>query len=158
MTVISLLQPKQEDSQTVDPPNTPNTYVSDDYIPRSIQINQELQPEQKPELKQELLNLDVQFEFAQVPLNSEYDVLAEIVLTTFYNVEAQQAYKEEKDCLICLDSLKDKYTLTYPCKEKCTYHRNCILNYVLGECKKSTLVTKCERCPGCTFRLNRIYL
>ena len=84
--------------------------------------------------------------FKQISLESEYDILAEVILTTYYDVCCIK-YQEETNCCICLESLKDTYCLIYPCVDRHTFHRNCILTYVLNEVKKSTLVTNCDRCP-----------
>lgn len=88
-------------------------------------------------------------DFKQIPLNSEYDVFAEIALTSFYGVEAEGKSKETTDCCICLESLNDRYTMTYPCKTRHKFHRNCILLFVLNENEKSELVSKYDKCPGC---------
>lgn len=104
-----------------------------------------------------LAELQTSDEHVPIKLDSQWDVLLEILLTHSYNVVAHGKYSKEGDCCICLDPLHDTYVLEYPCgktnKKKNdgdhVYHRNCILNHILNEVNKKALFTNAERCPMC---------
>ena len=68
----------------------------------------------------------------QIPLNSKDDILAELILIQKHNVQAISKWPSDDMCPICFDTLKDQYTLQYPCGDpKHSFHRNCILSNII---------------------------
>lgn len=89
-----------------------------------------------------------------IELKSKYDIIAEIMLTYKYDVDAIESFNEESDCIICMESMNGTYVLKYPCK--CVFHRNCVLSHVLIELKSNNLFSKIDVCPVCKIALKRI--
>lgn len=84
-----------------------------------------------------------------IKLNSQWDVLLEILLTHSYKVEAYGKYEGDGECCICLEPLHNTYVFQYPCVAKDVMHRNCALTHILTELKKNALFTNAEKCPVC---------
>ena len=77
----------------------------------------------------------------QIPLNSEDDILAELLLIDQHGVKAHSRWHREENCAFCYDTLKDQYVFQYPCDPDHVYHRNCLLMNVI--------VYKRLHCPLC---------
>lgn len=73
--------------------------------------------------------------------NLEKFISTEIILKLDYGWKEIEQYEKEESCVICFDSMKDKYILELDCKH--IYHYDCILDAVIlhnfkqcPECKK----------------------
>ena len=77
----------------------------------------------------------------QVPLNSKYDIIAELGLIIKLGITAHEKWHEDENCAICIDPMKDQYVLSYPCTASHTFHRNCVLTNLLHHGRVN--------CPSC---------
>lgn len=79
------------------------------------------------------------------PVESDNDVIAEILLLNSYSFKQSEKYtgNDEINCTICSKPLRGEYVLQGSCPETHIYHRNCILNQILV--KKKFM---CDACPN----------
>jgi hypothetical protein len=74
----------------------------------------------------------------------------EILLLVNYGCSADDSYSRDKQCPICLDDLKEEYTITLPCGH--TYHRNCILSNIFLYKRYKCPDPKCDKLLSLTNR------
>lgn len=68
----------------------------------------------------------------QIPLNSDIDIIMEIILILNCNFNAYSKYNKNDVCGICFCEALDQYVLEFPCSNKHIFHRNCLLMNIIN--------------------------
>ncbi len=83
-----------------------------------------------------------------IPLNSQYDILIEMLLIFKHNIVAHGKYNGiVTDCVICSDPLHDTYAFEFPCDSSHVFHRQCVILNILGMI--DTYNRPLHQCPCC---------